>query len=223
MLILLLVSPIDQLQEIFPDSYAEAEFYVEEHKAEMKKAADFFGNDFHLTTAVVFPEIVRFSYFRNFFETKALETIYLRYGSKAADFSIGRFQMKPSFVEKLEAYISNSSDLSAKLASITTYHSDHPAKIRSERISRLKSTEWQLLYLNAFVAVVDDKFGSPGFTNNEERVSFYACCYNFGFDFSEEEIKDRIPAKTFPYGNNHSNSLSYAETSASYYQLLTME
>ena len=55
--------------------------------------------------AILFPELIRYSVYKDFFETQALELLYIDYGKKTADFSIGRFQMKPSFAEAVEAYI----------------------------------------------------------------------------------------------------------------------
>ena len=60
-------------------------------------------NDF--VTAIVYPELLRYNYIQDFIETSGLELIYMRYGAKTADFSIGHFQMKPSFAEHIEKYI----------------------------------------------------------------------------------------------------------------------
>lgn len=56
--------------------------------------------------AIVSPELIRWTAFKDFFETTALELLYVKKGKTYADFSIGHFQIKPSFVEQLEAYVS---------------------------------------------------------------------------------------------------------------------
>ena len=61
-----------------------------------------FGIRTELAVAVVFPELVRYSALMDFMETTAVKALYQQKGVKGADFSIGRFQMKPSFVEDLE-------------------------------------------------------------------------------------------------------------------------
>ena len=61
-----------------------------------------FGIRTELAVAVVFPELVRYSALMDFMETTAVKALYQQKGVKGADFSIGRFQMKPSFVADLE-------------------------------------------------------------------------------------------------------------------------
>ena len=56
-----------------------------------------------MALAVVFPEIVRYSDLEDLIQIRALKVLYVQYGRKYADFSVGHFQMKPSFIEQLEA------------------------------------------------------------------------------------------------------------------------
>lgn len=52
--------------------------------------------------AVIFPEQLRYSRLQNSMEQAALWSLYVRGGKQKANFSIGLFQMKPSFVEEVE-------------------------------------------------------------------------------------------------------------------------
>lgn len=108
------------------------------------------------SVSVVFPEMLRYVLWKDLFETAALELLYVRYGSTKADFSIGWFQMKPSFAEKLEREIYTYPELVMHYSDLSTYSipNNDSVDIRSERIKRLKQLSWQLKYLNAFIAVV---------------------------------------------------------------------
>lgn len=55
--------------------------------------------------SIVFPEIIRWNEFQDVIEISADRTLYVNGGSKLGDFSLGSFQMKPSFIESLERYI----------------------------------------------------------------------------------------------------------------------
>ncbi len=58
--------------------------------------------DPNFARAIVFPETVRYSFLQNQAEIAGLMVLYVKYGSAYADFSVGRFQMKPSFAEQIE-------------------------------------------------------------------------------------------------------------------------
>ena len=52
-----------------------------------------------MAIAVVFPELIRYSALRDKIEITLLKSLYIYKGDDYADFSIGQFQMKPSFAE----------------------------------------------------------------------------------------------------------------------------
>ena len=89
-------------RKIFEKEWIEAEKYV----AGQREVWDVIFTEFDIPTeravAVVFPELVRYSALRDYMETAAVKALYLQKGVKGADFSIGRFQMKPSFAEDIE-------------------------------------------------------------------------------------------------------------------------
>ena len=97
--------------------------------------------------------MLRYSLWRDLFETTALELLYVKGGKTVADFSIGWLQMKPSFAEMVEGKVQEDSILFQKYSSLLIYQSSttDSIKVRKERIERLKQFEWQLLYLNAFI------------------------------------------------------------------------
>ena len=67
----------------------------------MKRLCDKYDVSYPMAIAVVFPEIVRYSAIRDKIEITLLKALYINLGEDYADFSIGQFQMKPSFAEAL--------------------------------------------------------------------------------------------------------------------------
>ncbi len=183
-----------------------AKLQFQKIEAEFVNQANKYGTDKSFVSAIIFPEIVRYSIYKDFFETKVLEYYYVRDGAKAADFSIGAFQMKPSFVEQLEVEVKKNPALK-KYNSITKFQSNDPQGIRSERIERLKNVVWQITYANCFCTMMDNKFQNINFSTTEKKLQFYASAYNHGFNCSANEINKWIKIKSYPngYGNEKSN------------------
>lgn len=86
---------------IFGEKYTEAENYlINQHWiSDSLKANGLFPD---LAKAIVFPEVIRYSVIRNKLELHGLFTLYVQYGERYSDFSVGYFQMKPSFARQLE-------------------------------------------------------------------------------------------------------------------------
>ena len=106
--------------------------------------------------AIVFPEIIRWNEFQDVIEISANRALYVNGGSKLGDFSLGNFQMKPSFIEALEKYISQNSDLNDVENIIL--NSKNEKENRKERISRLENFEWQLKYAHTYWVIANHKF-----------------------------------------------------------------
>ena len=98
---------------VFSTAHVNADtLFYQEYKYELIKAKKSFeelegtfievckkyDSDKNLLAAVIFPELVRYSSFRDLLETGVLEALYIEKGSDVANFSIGKFQMKPSFI-----------------------------------------------------------------------------------------------------------------------------
>jgi len=152
----------------------------------------------HFALSVIFPELIRYSSISDFIEVKALEVLYVQYGHDYADFSIGLFQMKPTFAEQIEADIlgfgleNGHPELAALHASIVD-----SLDIRRDRIVRLKNDHYQLLYLEAFIRIMDQLYHEKASFTIEEKLAFYAAAYNTGYRkgylvIRGEEDKDRF-------------------------------
>lgn len=168
--------------------------------------------------AIIFPELIRYSSYSDFLETEALGWLYVEGGSKSADFSIGHLQMKPSFVERLEEYVSSGGEpLSKEYGFITVY--DSGSTVRKQRLERMKDFGWQLNYLSCFIEVVQHRFSKLQSPSEEITVKFLASAYNTGFHKSPEFILSNITSIQFPYGSKFKtgNKCSYAMLSWDYY------
>jgi hypothetical protein len=185
---------------IFAEDYQSALNYVRKNSQAFKGSASTYQHSPELLTSIVFPELLRYSMISDILETTALEYIYLSGGSSAADFSIGRFQMKPSFVEQLESEIEQSDSLKSKYSKAIAYQHEKGFSQRAQRLQRLKTLSWQLLYLNAFVDVVNYKFKDQHFVSTEDSLQFYASAYNGGFRRQAQQIKTAATQRFFPYG-----------------------
>ncbi len=169
--------------------------------------------------AIVYPELLRFNLLRNLLETVAVEQLYSRYGSRAADFSIGPFQMKPSFVEELEHQIRQSPELLSCYAPYVRYPQQTAVELRTERLRRLKQFNWQVLYACLFDAVVEHCFGEGNFSDELDELAFFATAYNCGIQQGVEYIESWIDKRSFPYGHQFGNEqYNYASLSKHFFE-----
>ena len=101
-------------ENIFGDSYREAIEFLDENDSIINEYLGYDKQYKNEKLAIVFPELLKYTLYQDLLETTALELIYTSYGKSYADFSIGYFQMKPSFIEDLEAETLKYSDLKSK-------------------------------------------------------------------------------------------------------------
>lgn len=153
--------------------------------------------------AVVFPEMIRYNQMMEEAETLMLQSLYVRFGNQYADFSVGYFQMKPSFAEKIEEK--------------TGKRLQHTPQERSERVKRIKSIEGQIEYLKDFVAIMYQRFPEIAQKSEQEQVIFLASAYNLGFWFSKKAIEGWIGQKAFPSGKNAAVRFAYTDISSDFF------
>lgn len=197
----------------FNSSYQQALQFLKENQATIKKEIMQYNADIHLVIPAVFPETVRFSAMQNHLETLSLQMLYVRFGASYANFSIGRFQMKPSFIEALEEEVKQRN--LKNFVFITKFKDTDENKIRQERVERLSDLNWQLRYLACFQTIVSQKFPLSSFSE-EKKLRFLAAAYNRGFQNSQTEIERWIYKKAFPYGSSYKGT-QYAYTDIAWY------
>jgi len=86
-------------KDIFGDDWKKAVIFEKENRYWMEPALAENNISYPLAVAVIFPELVRYSALLDKIEITLLKTLYINLGDDYANFSIGQFQMKPSFAE----------------------------------------------------------------------------------------------------------------------------
>jgi len=138
-----------------------------------------------------------------------------------ADFSIGYFQMKPSFIEKLEAHILASPELKASFGDLAHYKQKEQRAIRAERLRRLKQLDCQVQYASCFYQVLNECYNDLPF-DESKQLRFFATAYNYGFDRPFEEIEHWMTLKAFPYGPQFdTDQYAYSDYSLYFFQQLS--
>jgi hypothetical protein len=185
--------------ELSPD-YDRGVEYLKEHRTQFNSELNGNQKKKAILISVVFPEIVRYSLVRDLLETKSLEIGYVSKGSDFVDFSIGRFQMKPSFLESIENVIRSSGELSAEYQKIINYSNTNEKTVRKDRINRLKSFKWQMLYLEAFYDITLKRHPFLENRSMQYKVRYVATAYNHGYLSDKQEIEHWMEQKNYPWG-----------------------
>jgi hypothetical protein len=218
----LIVNPMTAYAEsvyesIFKEDYKDAMQWFQDHYALINKIIDQTNADEDILISVVFPERIRYSVIRNYFETEALKLLYTKYGSETVDFSIGDLQLKPSFAEKIESYIQQNEELKINYSKLLI-NKDKPVSIREERVRRLELLPWQIHYICAFYEIVIMKYGLTEKTVLQ-KILFIASAFNHGFDKGEQAINDHIDIKLFPYGKHYpGKQYAYTDVALDFYK-----
>ena len=205
---------------IFGKDYEWANQWLAANSSLFDKTAASQGIPSKALKAIVFPELIRYNSVYNALEITSLKFLYISRGKEYADFSVGYFQMKPSFAEQIEAdaliYISKEDLL---LLGLSNNDLKDDENRRSERIKRITSKAGQLNYLAAFYKICKAKFGGLSFRSAEESVRFFATCYNAGYHFTEEQVKKNSTKSFYHVGKIlKSEAYCYADISAYWYR-----
>lgn len=163
-------------------------------------------------TAVVFPELCRYSYIEDVAETSALEIDYVL--GLGADFSIGKLQMKPSFAENIEHLAGKK--LRARFAWLASLPPEGRSA-RAERIQRLKSENGEADYLALFLLIMTKRYPSTAH-GGVAAVRLLAAAYNGGVKLNRNELNAVESSCEFPYGKSYKGEqFCYADIAVLYY------
>lgn len=143
-----------------------------------------------LAYGIVFPGLVRYSALRDIMEAGAFRALYVQRGRKYDHYTVGRFQMKPSFAELVERTVSRQ-----KLTQYT-FDLKNNSKARSMRVKRLDSPEWQLRYLMYFIRIMDKRFAHVKWKSEDDKVRFYSTAFNVGYNRDERTIRRMMNPRT---------------------------
>ncbi|MBO7639647.1 MAG: hypothetical protein J6S91_11795 [Treponema sp.] len=173
--------------------------------------------DCDLALAVVFPELMRYSAYRDEIESFATEIAYTA-SMDFEGFSIGHFQMKPVFAEMVENCVEGSPKLKKKY-SVIDYGGDTSTIIqRRNRIRRLQTLESEVAYLYAFIDICREKLALEE-SDDGERVGLIASAYNAGFCYKKDTLEKIGRVNSFPNGSGKSPSWNYVQIASDYYKL----
>ena len=167
--------------KIFGRNYRNALDYVRLHRPidETFRAVDI---DPAFAWAIVFPELIRWSALSDAIETSNLKTLYVRFGTGYSDFSVGRFQMKPSFVETLESDFNRLLERGEKdKIGVAAFDPADTVENRRARVARLTDLDGQVRYLLIFVLVMEKIYVREVWPSVEDKLRFFSTAYNAGY------------------------------------------
>lgn len=172
--------------KVFGNDWTSAINYVKEHHDEWSREFEQFDVDPRLAVAIVFPELIRYSMWQDEIERAAVNGLYVSKGTDGANFSIGRFQMKPSFAEEIEQEW-NRSSLSKEYGFVFNLQQNNEA--RRSRIRRLSNMQGQCRYLAIFIRLLQQRHPQLEQLSEKEQLCFLATAYNRSFTASFQQIK----------------------------------
>ncbi len=193
----LFAAPPEDFEAVFGPRWDDAARFLREN-AWIERELRLPAEDVRVALAVVFPEVVRFSALEDMIQVRGLKVLYVQYGRKYADFSIGRFQMKPSFAELLERHAARLfTPAEREAAGIPAFESGDTPALRERRVRRLDDLRGQVGYLRLFMMIMGRMYGTVGFADAVDRVGFYATAYNGGYARGAAAIRAGRTAKRF--------------------------
>ncbi len=197
-----------------PKEASDAISFINENKSSIHQSLKSLSSEEQLIAiSIVAPEISQFSSFQNFLELRTLFVMYLNTGQ--SDFSVGYFQMKPSFIELMEKKVKSSSLLTKEYKDVIPKGSMR-AK-RKFRLERLGSLQGQLRYLKLFIDIVKINTSSINFNNFETKLKYWATLYNSGLDLQEPDVLTRQGQKLFP---RYEKKYNYSSIALEFYHEL---
>jgi hypothetical protein len=170
--------------------------------------------------SIVFPELIRYSAIWDGMEVTGLLVLYIRFGKQYADFSVGHFQMKPSFLEELEKEAARWLS-PAEIAMIipALQHGEDTKDARENRVNALTYTLFETRCLALYYKICLMKFMGVKLASATDRIRFLATAYNCGFDRSETYIRQQMNRKHFPTGRGGTEAnCNYASVSLAWWK-----
>jgi len=181
--------------EFHEEALAALNFFETHKEIQRELLYNLSNEEKDIAKAIVAPEVGFYSYIEDYVEYKTMCLLYIQYGT--ADFSIGSFQMKPSFAETIENEICKNRMLKKKYAKLIIKNKDSK-KCRKIRIDRLTKIMWQTKYLSAFIDISRIKTFNIKFNDVEDKIKYWAILYNSGLDLSESRVYKMQERKLFP-------------------------
>jgi hypothetical protein len=217
------VAVAQNYRKFFNRHYLKAETSARALRPLLQQYARLCDEDSKQMEAVIFPELMRYNAVFDVVETGSLMGLYSRLGSDYANFSIGRFQMKPSFALAIEKFLIPYRDEAwVKALAFDQVGVNDNYEDRSARIDRLDNPEWQVKYLVAMFKCIRLKHADAiRSLSAGKKLAFLATAYNCGWDKSTATINS-FATKCYycisPWGSH--NKYNFAKISLQRYNEL---
>jgi hypothetical protein len=202
-------------KRIFGGDWEKAEAFVTENESWMKQLSEKYDVSYPAAIAVAFPELIRYSALRDKMEITLLKTLYINLGEDYANFSIGQFQMKPSFAELVHKKIPLLKGKLKNQLKERTGNNDI-RKYRTSIVMDLEQPEFQFLYLIAFIKICETIYNLKDL-DEDQKIKFLAAAYNYSFQKSFEEVNEMIDKRFFYTKLVKAETYSYSDISAFWY------
>lgn len=214
---------IRELKKSFPKEWRRAEQRIGENRSGWNKIFESLDADAQVCEAIIFPELLRYSNLQNGMEEGANIALYVRGGVDAANFSVGYFQMKPSFLEEVEK-----GWMKSPLRHIYKLYFDvsDTQMSRKKRLDRLLDEDWQCVYLAIFYRLVMERIPELEEIPPYERVLLLATAYNRDFDATLEQLyqmSEEYMFHTDIFSGENTEYHSYGEISVTWYRHINMK
>jgi len=184
-------------QTVFGEKYKSAVEFVNREKW-LGDTLSRYQIDPNFAISIVFPELIRYSALLDYVESRDIAVLYVQFGKEYSDFSIGRFQMKPSFAERIEADFNRLFTATEKTnLSVKPFNLSITVEARKSRVERLNNLCWQVKYLILFIKIMEKKYPAYTATENISKLQFYATAYNTGYYQGVKNIINETKRKRF--------------------------
>jgi hypothetical protein len=196
-------------RKLFAGDWEKAVSFLKENDSWIRASLSKYKLPYDETVAIIFPELVRYSAIRDKMEITLLKSLYRNLGNDYADFSVGVFQVKPSFAERVRLISASSGKpLKTLFSKRSSYRTDHD--YRAAIVTDLEDPKAEFKYIVAFCIICSKQF-SPEEMDKRERIRFLATAYNTGFWKSKTEIEEMEDKKFFTTKLFKSETCSYAD------------
>ncbi len=215
--------------------YSGADSLMVRYRESIASASERMAVDPLIVESIVYPEVMRYSALCDEIETSLVNGMYVKFGVSQGDFSIGIFQMKPSFVEKLERRWNLADSLPAQ-AQLYFNTMNRNEIVRQNRVKKMSSIEGQCIYAAVFVSLMEYYFfsGWQGICLPDQRVRLIATAYNRGVEWPSknptsappttlEQLKSWSQQKTFHtdmMATPFTEYLNYSDLAVEHYNFL---
>jgi hypothetical protein len=203
-------------QEIFGQDWTNAEEFVRVNEPWIKVNLEKYNINYKEAISIIFPELVRYSALLDKMEITLLKALYINLGKHYANFSIGRFQMKPSFAEEIRKEAPGIMGRRSHKLVRDSIEFEDERSFRASVVDDLEDTRTELNYLIVFIKICEKRFELRKMTE-DERIKFLAAAYNYGFFNSMDDIEKMTEKKFFTTKVLGSDKYSYSDISLYWY------